>query len=356
MTRDSYLGNIMKPLSLNRYAYTGNNPVMYADPSGHFFEELGQKIKQGAEYLVDKGKEAINYAGEKLYEIGQEVKQEAVAIYDEYVAPVYDKYVAPVIRGTQEKISTVVEVTQVNMNLAKDVMKNPTAYSDADFANMGPLGPTMKRLVTIRTKGCGDALTIDSQKVLDNLQTGLDIGGMVPGFGEPIDGVNGLIYLARGDKLNAGLSLGAMIPFIGDGVTGAKLARKAVKAGEDTAEIVKDINRGAEITEGLSNAERKYVPNPKHDAPSGKISPNPFGNDAVTGQKSLETAYSSSGNKQLYNVYDDKLVKFQPDNAGGFHPYEVINPAQEVPADVLRQMKKDGRISNVQYNKWIKNK
>jgi len=34
-TRDSYLGNIMQPLSLNRYVYTANNPVMYSDPSGH---------------------------------------------------------------------------------------------------------------------------------------------------------------------------------------------------------------------------------------------------------------------------------------------------------------------------------
>ena len=34
-TRDSYLGEITKPLSLNRYVYTANNPVMYSDPSGH---------------------------------------------------------------------------------------------------------------------------------------------------------------------------------------------------------------------------------------------------------------------------------------------------------------------------------
>ncbi|MCO1604048.1 RHS repeat-associated core domain-containing protein [Desulfosporosinus nitroreducens] len=34
-TRDSYLGEIMSPLSLNRYVYTANNPVMYSDPSGH---------------------------------------------------------------------------------------------------------------------------------------------------------------------------------------------------------------------------------------------------------------------------------------------------------------------------------
>lgn len=108
--------------------------------------------------------------------------------------------------------------------------------------------------------------------------------------------------------------------------------------------------------QGASNTDRVYVPNPKHDAPGGNISPNPFGNNTMAGQKSLETAYSSAGTKQLYNVYDGKLVKFQPDNAGGYHPYEVINPALEVPTDILRQMKNEGLISNSQYNKWIKNK
>ena len=60
--------------------------------------------------------------------------------------------------------------------------------------------------------------------------------------------------------------------------------------------------------------------------------------------------------KQLYNVYEGKLVKFQPDNTGTWHAYEVNNPAKEVPTDVLRNMRENGLISKAQYNKWIKNK
>ena len=90
--------------------------------------------------------------------------------------------------------------------------------------------------------------------------------------------------------------------------------------------------------------------------PQGDISADPFWNNLEQGQQSLNNAYSSDETKQLYNLYDGKLVKFQPDNVGGYHAYEVIDPAEEVPTDVLRQMKNDGLISNVQYNKWIRNK
>jgi hypothetical protein len=59
-----------------------------------------------------------------------------------------------------------------------------------------------------------------------NFQTGLDIAGLIPGFGEIADGVNGLIYSARGDATNAVLSLGAMIPFVGWASTGGEFVKK----------------------------------------------------------------------------------------------------------------------------------
>ena len=58
----------------------------------------------------------------------------------------------------------------------------------------------------------------------------------------------------------------------------------------------------------------------------------------------------------MYNYYDGKLVKFQPDTVSGWHSYEVVNPAKEVPTDVLRQMLDDGKITKAQYKNFIKNK
>ena len=69
----------------------------------------------------------------------------------------------------------------------------------------------------------------DSDQFLDDLQTILDILGLVPGIGEPFDGINAIIYLLRGDYGYAALSLIACIPILGIGATGGKLAGKTVK-------------------------------------------------------------------------------------------------------------------------------
>jgi len=53
LTRDSYLGNIMNPLTLNRYAYVGNNPLMRTDPSGNMFEWLFSKSDTSGYGYVD---------------------------------------------------------------------------------------------------------------------------------------------------------------------------------------------------------------------------------------------------------------------------------------------------------------
>lgn len=81
-------------------------------------------------------------------------------------------------------------------------------------------------------------------KILDSFQFGLDIAGLIPGFGEIADGVNGAIYTARGDELNAALSFSAMIPVVGMASTGGKLAVKGSKAigdAQDPSKVVDNV-------------------------------------------------------------------------------------------------------------------
>ena len=77
LTQDSYLGQLTSPLSQNRYTYAHNNPVLYADPSGHSVI-LGLVILGGilfgsgtATYLIadheeDKAEEAYQAAVENF--------------------------------------------------------------------------------------------------------------------------------------------------------------------------------------------------------------------------------------------------------------------------------------------------
>ncbi|WP_163216152.1 RHS repeat-associated core domain-containing protein [Clostridium thermarum] len=48
ITRDTFHGFEDEPRSLNQYAYTNNNPVMFVDPSGHWLES----VKNGAKYII----------------------------------------------------------------------------------------------------------------------------------------------------------------------------------------------------------------------------------------------------------------------------------------------------------------
>lgn len=60
--------------------------------------------------------------------------------------------------------------------------------------------------------------------MLDGVQAGLDIIGMIPGA-EPADFVSGLISAARGDKVGWSLSVGSMVPFAGWGPGATKIGR-----------------------------------------------------------------------------------------------------------------------------------
>ena len=71
---------------------------------------------------------------------------------------------------------------------------------------------------------------IYNEAAIDNIQTGLDAVGLIPGIGEFADGLNGIISLGRGDFTGAGLSFISMVPGIGDAIgKGGKVARAAMK-------------------------------------------------------------------------------------------------------------------------------
>ncbi len=117
----------------------------------------------------------------------------------------------------------------------------------------------MKKAAKATTKAVKKA--VQPKNLLNTLQTGLDIVGMVPVVGEVADGVNGIIYAARGDKVNAALSFGAMIPVVGNAATAGKWVNKGAKAAKGISESAQKANKG--LLGNVKEKVNKQVANAK---------------------------------------------------------------------------------------------
>lgn len=93
---------------------------------------------------------------------------------------------------------------------------------------------------------------------LDKFQLALDVAGLVPVYGEIFDGINALIYLARGDKLNASLSAVAIIPVVGSLGTAAKIAGKTTEVAGTATKLAKSTKAVEQYT--LRAAEDGFYP------------------------------------------------------------------------------------------------
>ncbi|AWG24402.1 hypothetical protein FK004_03720 [Flavobacterium kingsejongi] len=65
------------------------------------------------------------------------------------------------------------------------------------------------------------------ERQLESFQKILEGVGLAPGIGEFADGLNAIIYAARGDKVNAAISTASMVPFLGWAAVSTKYAVKA---------------------------------------------------------------------------------------------------------------------------------
>ena len=108
-------------------------------------------------------------------------------------------------------------------------------YANGDPVNYcDPDGRFGKRVVT-------------GKATIDDLQTGLDIAGLVPGVGEFADLANAGIYAIKGDKVNTALSLASAIPIAGWAATGGKYVNKIDKVVE-AEQTLKRIENAAEAS------------------------------------------------------------------------------------------------------------
>ena len=101
----------------------------------------------------------------------------------------------------------------------------------------------------------------------------LDVVGLVPGFGEPADLLNGLWYTAEGNYIDAGLAYASAIPIAGYAASAAKGARYVNKA-VDAADTATDATKATEKTKDAVDAADKVTP-PVTPKPKEKPAPAP---------------------------------------------------------------------------------
>lgn len=99
---------------------------------------------------------------------------------------------------------------------------------------------------------------VTGEEILDGVQLGLDIVGLIPVVGEIADIANAGISLARGDYAGAALSLVSAIPFAGYVGTAGKVGRHAAKATEEVSgKATKEVVEKRARKEVSEKAERK---------------------------------------------------------------------------------------------------
>ena len=129
---DTYLGDVSEPLTLNRYAYTANNPVMQTDPSGHAAKWL-QKA-------VNSVKKAANWANENIVKPVVKVAKSAASwVNDNIIQPVKEK-VTSNLSSAQDKLQkTSKKIQQGYKNIeekATKVYRQTTEYIEKRTAEI----------------------------------------------------------------------------------------------------------------------------------------------------------------------------------------------------------------------------
>lgn len=281
LTQDTYRGQYNNPASLHRYQYNFNSPQNYLDRYG-FVGEGGfwDKAQDLTEIMINDialGKPVTN--NQLVSNLARE----------NYMST------AQTIRAYQRALER--ELSSSNMDCDRIL---------EIYELLGSFGADLEQF-RLEQVTAGS----NRENFVDRLQTGLDIAGLVPLVGEPIDAINGLIYLSRGKHGDAALSFVAVVPVIGSAGTGTKLTKKVASSSDEILHYGSEL-RSLGATEDLSGVVYKRT-----DLLSG---------ETYVGQaKSLER-------------YDARQLEHARDNLDKLFDFEVLgraNPGQDL--DVLEE-------------------
>ncbi len=257
---DTYLGELERPATQNRYAYGLGNPLKHIDPTGHF--NLWGAITSFASGVVSTVKKVAST-------VVSVAKKAASAVVGAVSAVARWAAGPPSAQGGYRG----------NAGYAGAGGGSPgwgasgSSYSGAGGGGSVPFLDWVASVgQSVQRFSCGAAKSItgffsnigDSLSRIDFSDAGhavLDVVGMVPGVGVVADVANGVWYAAEGNYVDAGMSFLSAIPGVGDTVGLAKMGVKAGKGLASVGSTAGKIGKGSGKAGGASKVPGTPPPN-----------------------------------------------------------------------------------------------
>jgi hypothetical protein len=296
-----------------------------------FFSAIGSAL--GSIPVVGKVKKAakavkkqIKTAKKKVEKTVKKVKKKVKKAVKKKVGKVYTKArkiknnlsKSKIVKKVKKAAKKAVLATKKAVKKAKAVVSKAkqqvkTVVKQTKQVMKEKVLPVVKKAAKATTKVVINA--VQPKNLLDGLQLGLDIAGLIPGLGEIADGVNAAIYLARGDKVNAALSLTSMIPFAGYGASAVKFGKRidtAIDKGKDVIKSAKEVlapvkgkvTKQVENVKGQAKSPTPTNP-PKQQAPSSPAKTKEQG----TAKESNTKKDTLESNRKKGKDYENKEFK-----------------------------------------------
>ncbi len=180
-----------------------------------------------------------------------------------------------------------------------------------------------------------DVIQSGSESWWDGFQTGLDVVGMVPVFGEFADGLNVGIHLVRGNYAEAALSSASMVPFLGIAPTVGKVGRKLglletiVHANPNQAANLTKIREGITEVTNLERAIQSIPPTSLRPSLNSSL-PGRVTQGLPTGGMRTPAEVKQAGN--FFERNREAARKWWPDRNGGKPwPKDAVHDSHPLP-------------------------
>ena len=193
-------------------------------------------------------------------------------------------------------------LNQINRDIqdTEDLIKSINTFSKNIQETDERLAQKFKQDIKSYAKQNSIELVSEFDKWLDKAQMALDGFGLIPGVGEIADGINGLIYLFKGDIKNAGISFLSMIPEVGDTAKGVRYFDKASDILKYTDKAVDLEKSSKKLSKATKNLDIKDI--------DFKID-NKLSASKISNSIDMNNSYNYANNYMNYLRYKSDLAK-----------------------------------------------